>query len=56
MSGADANVVFGHDIHIPFQNNLRCSDLRKSLFQISEGEAIIGFGEFAFNKMYRDTD
>ena len=36
-----------------FKNNLCCSNLWKSLFEISEGQAGNGFGAFAFNKMYR---
>lgn len=47
MSGTDAKVVSGYDIHIPFQNDLCCGDLGKSLFQISEGQTGIGFGAFA---------
>ena len=53
MSGADPDIVSGLKIHIPFKNDLRCRNLRKSFFQISEGEAGIGFGAFAFNKMDR---
>ena len=54
MGGTDANAVSGHDIHIPFQNDLCCRDLRESLFEISEAQTGIGFGEVAFNKRYRE--
>jgi hypothetical protein len=55
MSGADPDIVSGLKIHISFKNDLRGRHLRKSLFEISEGEAGIGFGEFAFNKMDRPS-
>lgn len=53
MSEADPDIVSGLKITIPFKSDLCGRNLRKSLFEISEGEAGIGFGEFAFNMVVR---